>query len=34
MAAGAAAGIDVWNIFSEDSTSIICDTFRPSTEQS
>jgi glycerol kinase len=34
MAAGAAAGIDVWNIFSEDSNSIICDTFRPSIEQS
>lgn len=34
MAAGAAEGIGVWNIFSEDCSSITCDTFTPSIEAS
>lgn len=32
MAAGQAEGIEVWDIFNEDSTNIICDTFRPTIE--
>lgn len=34
MAAGAAEGIDVWNIFSEDCSTIICDTFKPAIDGS
>jgi len=34
MAAGQAEGIEVWDIFNEDSTNIICDRFDPSIEQS
>lgn len=32
MAAGSAEGIDVWDIFSEDSSNLVCDVFKPKTE--
>ncbi|CAL8080565.1 unnamed protein product [Orchesella dallaii] len=32
MAAGCAEGIEVWDIFSEDTNNIICDVFKPKTE--
>jgi glycerol kinase len=34
MAAGAAEGIEVWDIHSEDYSSIICDVFKPKFSQS
>lgn len=33
MAAGAAEGIGVWDIHSEDSSNIICDVFKPKIAQ-
>jgi glycerol kinase len=32
MAAGCAEGIEVWDIFSEDSSNVVCDVFKPKTE--
>jgi glycerol kinase len=34
MAAGAAEGIGVWDIFSEDSSNITCDVFKPKISES